>query len=89
MAEPSSEKFLISCREATFLITRKREQPIGLRNRIRLIVHLLICEFCRRFSTQTRLIEKQARRIAFDGHLTLEEKRRLEKVIESGGSKTA
>ena len=78
---------MITCREATFLITRKRERPIGLRNSLRLIIHLLICEFCRRFSKQTRLIEKLGKKVRLDGRLTEEEKRGIEDRIESRGRK--
>lgn len=85
MAERVDDRWFISCREATFLITLKRGKPIGFRNRIRLVMHLFICEFCRRFSKQTRMIEKQVKEMRSDEHLNGEEKLELEKLIETRG----
>lgn len=83
MSQKSGEKLLISCREATYLISRNREKPIGLRARLKLLVHLIICEYCRRFMRQTRTIEIHARKLQSDGALTGEEKKEMEEKLES------
>ena len=36
----------ISCREASLLVSRQIDQPLGLKDRLRLRAHLLICKSC-------------------------------------------
>ncbi len=48
-------------------------------------MHLLVCVFCRRFLTQTRMIGEQAGNLAPDMHLFGEEKRKMDEAIREGG----
>ncbi len=83
MSEERGGRLIISCREATYLISRNREKPIGLRARFKLLIHLLICEYCRRFMKQTKVIEAQAKKLRSDDHLSDEEKKEMEDRLES------
>lgn len=85
MSKLTGERLLISCREATYLISRNREKPVGIRAIFRLIIHLLICEYCRRFREQTKIIEKAAAGMESGHHLDDDEKRRMAEVVESEG----
>jgi len=57
---------IIPCKQATFLISKKEEHMLTLREKFRLYVHLAICEFCRRFLKQTKLISKAVKKITSD-----------------------
>ena len=43
---------LLDCKDATRLISRELEGPLPLGRRLRLRLHLLWCDACRRFSRQ-------------------------------------
>jgi hypothetical protein len=47
---------IIPCRKATFLISKKHEHELTWHERFQLLIHLIVCEFCRRFSKQTKII---------------------------------
>ena len=71
---------IIPCREATFLMSKREEDAITLRERIGLYVHLLVCEYCRRFFRQTRLISHEIRRTILETPLTRAEKEKMQKL---------
>jgi hypothetical protein len=80
-------ELLISCRETTYLISRNREKSIGPHARLRLVIHLLVCEYCGRFRKQTRFLEYAVKKVKSDQRLTDEEKRQIERDLESGGAR--
>lgn len=43
---------MLSCHDATRLISRRLDEPLGRRERWALRLHLLFCYWCRRFATQ-------------------------------------
>jgi hypothetical protein len=47
---------MIRCRDASRLISESQERPLGLLERLRLRVHLILCRACARFQDQTRLL---------------------------------
>ncbi|MEY2686473.1 MAG: hypothetical protein RL375_671 [Pseudomonadota bacterium] len=47
----------LRCREATAVMLAALDQPIGLRQRILLRMHLSVCQACTRFSGQVRLMD--------------------------------
>ncbi len=51
---------MISCKEATFLISKKEENKLSFVEKIKLKMHLLICSFCRLFEKQSKLISMNA-----------------------------
>jgi len=55
------EKILMSCEGATALIEKKRDQKLGLAERIGLWVHLGYCSFCALFFEQSRVLDESAR----------------------------
>jgi hypothetical protein len=81
MSESSRGKLFITCQEATFLITVSRERRISLGERIRLLVHLAICVFCRRFLRQTRQIDQEAKKLVSSERLSQSEKQGMEKTL--------
>ncbi len=68
---------IIPCKQATYLIVKREERSLTLKERYELLVHLIVCVFCRRFLDQTRIISKAARRLTAKSALSTEEKQRM------------
>lgn len=51
-----------SCKQASLLLSRSQDRPLGLVERLRLRAHLAICERCRRVSTQFDFLRLAVRR---------------------------
>ncbi len=49
---------MISCKEATDFITKKEESKLSLRQRFQLWKHLAVCNFCRLFAKQNKILTK-------------------------------
>jgi hypothetical protein len=54
---------MYSCKEASFLISKQEEGKLNLVQRMKLRMHLAMCEFCKRFETQSRFIARHAHRL--------------------------
>ena len=52
----------LTCREATRLLLERENRPLGLLERIRLRLHLGVCEMCTRFTGQVRLMNRAMER---------------------------
>jgi hypothetical protein len=50
----------ISCKKATYLISKKQEKAIGLFDSIKLKLHLGVCSACRLFEKQSWFIKINA-----------------------------
>jgi anti-sigma factor ChrR (cupin superfamily) len=50
----------LSCKKATFLVSKKEEGKLTPVERIQLKMHLGICDFCTRFQKQSRLFSQHA-----------------------------
>ena len=74
---------IIPCTQATFLMSKREEHALTLSETFRLSVHLLVCEFCRRFLQQTKIVAKAMRRLSSVESLTSEEKRRMREILGS------
>lgn len=74
-------KIFISCSEATFLMSKSEEHATSMKEKIELLVHLMICEFCRYFLKQTSFVTKQLENVSADEHLTEREKTDMEEMI--------
>ncbi len=48
--------FNISCKKATFLISKKQESKLAIGESLQLFIHLLICDVCKLFKTQTNYL---------------------------------
>jgi hypothetical protein len=53
---------LITCREVTRLVSRLQERPASRSERVRLRLHLAVCEACSRFERQLALLREAMRR---------------------------
>jgi hypothetical protein len=73
---------IILCKEATFLISKREEQALTLRERFQLFVHLILCVYCRRFLKQTKIISQAARRLRQAGKLSENEKRKMQEELD-------
>ena len=52
------ETFIVSCKQATFLHTKKGEGKLSFAEKTGLKLHLLFCSICRMFFTQIDELEK-------------------------------
>ncbi len=73
----------ISCKKATYLISKKEQGKISLFDRLTLWLHLGICSLCKRFEKQTGFIIKQAKHTHTEEKLSEEAKERISKVLDS------
>jgi hypothetical protein len=80
---------MLNCKNASQLISQSLEQPLTIRERFALNLHLLICKYCKRFSQQLHTIglalKLTARAIELDETIKLpsETKKRLMRSDES------
>ncbi len=49
---------MISCKEATLMIEKNHERPIGIADNVKLAYHLAICKACSLYRKQSKVIEK-------------------------------
>jgi len=52
---------MLSCKEVTRLVSQGLDRRLGFAERVRLRVHLAICDGCTTFSRQVRFIRKAVR----------------------------
>ncbi len=76
-------RMLITCKEATLYIEKREENAITIKERIKLAIHLVICEFCKLFEKQDKFINLQLKHIHTEASLSFEEKEEMEKQIEN------
>jgi hypothetical protein len=50
----------LSCKKATFLISKKEEGKLTPLEKIQLKLHLNICDFCTRFEKQTKFFSRNS-----------------------------
>ncbi len=58
---------MLSCKEATQLMSQKMDGKLSAMNRLSLELHLLLCNGCRNFDGQIQFIRKAVKRIAGNG----------------------
>lgn len=82
--------YMLSCKQASQLVSQSFDRPISARERLALAFHLMICKFCRRFNRQltqiSSVIHKLTRHTEQDESLQLsaEAKQRIAESLESG-----
>jgi len=54
---------MLTCKDASELLSQAQDRPLGLRERIILKLHLFICHGCTNFGRQLKLIRATVRRI--------------------------
>ena len=76
--------FNISCKKASFLISKKEENKLSWFEKIKLQGHLTICSVCRRFEQQIGFIGKNAKNIHENFHsaLSAEAKEKIKAVLK-------
>jgi hypothetical protein len=52
---------MITCKQAAELISQSLETPLGWRRRWALLLHLGVCDMCRRFRRHLRLVQRAGR----------------------------
>lgn len=73
----------ISCKKATYLISKKEQGKINLFDRVTLSMHLSICSLCKLFEEQTGLIIRNTKHTHTEEKLPEEVKERIvEKILE-------
>ncbi len=78
----NTNKLMITCKEATMLSVQKAEINLSFSDRFRLFVHLMICQYCRLFDKQTKMINKILSKWETDKKLSDIEKNTLQNIIE-------
>ena len=54
---------MINCRQASVLLSKREDQPLGRLERIKLKLHLALCAYCRNVSRQFAAIRLAMRRL--------------------------
>lgn len=79
---------VLTCKDASHLISERQERPLTLRERLGLRLHLMICAYCRLYERQVdlmrRALRELGRRAGQDaaGHeLTPEARERIRKAL--------
>ncbi len=54
---------MLTCKNATKLISKSQERPLALKERISLRFHLLICSGCKNYNKQMSFIRRACERI--------------------------
>jgi len=55
---------ILSCKEASHLVSQGLDRRLGLAERLALRLHLAICNGCSNFSKQVEFLRKAMRRLA-------------------------
>lgn len=53
---------MISCKDASKLMSRARDAKLSLRERLALRLHMAFCAMCRRYETQLGILSEMAQR---------------------------
>ena len=56
-------KLVYSCAQAAKLSSRAMEQPLTMPERVRLRLHLMVCERCTNFSRQIEFLRRASRKV--------------------------
>ena len=54
---------MLTCKEASHLLSEHQERPLGIRERMRLRIHLWICVNCSRFERQLAMLRQGLREL--------------------------
>ncbi len=72
----------ISCKHATYLVSKKEEKKLTWLEKIKLRGHMTICSICRHFEEQTAFIGRMAKQQQIDAHLPEEVKKRIQESLQ-------
>jgi hypothetical protein len=57
---------MLNCKEVSRLVSQALDRPLGLGERVRLRIHLAICDGCANFSKQMAFLRKAMARLGDD-----------------------
>jgi hypothetical protein len=79
---------MLTCKDASHLISQNQDRPLSFRERLGLRIHLWMCVNCRRFERQIdlmrRLLRQSTRKAeteAADQHLSAEARERIGQAL--------
>ncbi|MFZ1280363.1 MAG: hypothetical protein WAR59_05955 [Ignavibacteriaceae bacterium] len=78
----NTKKLMITCKEATMLSVQKTEISLSFSDRMRLFMHLLVCQYCRLFNKQNKMIDRLLSNWKTDKKLSDFDKNHLQNIIE-------
>lgn len=55
---------MLTCKDASRLVSERQERKLGFRERLGLRIHLWMCAQCRRFEQQIQLLRRALQRIS-------------------------
>lgn len=73
---------MISCKQATYLLSKKEEKKLSWLEKLRLRGHMTICSLCRKFEEQTGFIGRNARHSHADAFLRMELKQKIKTSLK-------
>ena len=83
------DKIMLTCEEATFLITKSEVEDLGCIKKMQLKMHLAGCSLCRRFKLQSDIINQSLKHLehlngdhTHNYHLPEKKKEELQEIIE-------
>lgn len=82
-------KFMLTCKDASRLISKSLDRPLSWSDRIKLKFHLFICDACNRFNSQLNQLRIAVKRMRHEAEnddsiqLPLEAKARIAKQVAS------
>lgn len=56
-------KLMLGCEEASFLVSKKGESNLVLKEKIQLQMHLLACKVCQHFEEQSVFIDEKTKKM--------------------------
>ncbi|HKJ42383.1 MAG TPA: hypothetical protein VKA27_09825 [Sunxiuqinia sp.] len=85
-------KLMLTCKEATLLISIKSFRKLNLSEALKLRMHLMACISCRRFNRQNKIIDQGINEALHPEHdhlhrLSKEKKEELQKTISQSNKK--
>ncbi len=54
-------KLMLSCREATQMVSESMDRKLPFQDRVLIRMHLLMCRYCSRFSKQMKILRNVSR----------------------------
>ncbi len=63
------------------MISKDEERALSIGEKPKLLLHLILCKFCRWFLKETTLVSEQVKNLPADERLSDEEKRKIEDAL--------
>ncbi|MCR9289646.1 MAG: hypothetical protein NXI23_19900 [Bacteroidetes bacterium] len=79
------QKIMLSCEEVTLLMEKKLEEKHSLKERIALFFHTMMCDACKQYEKQTRLLDsflKANKKAVSEQELDFDSKKLEEKILQ-------